>query len=79
VGTLDDGGRTPLGIVEGDGTVAETAFEPGDRLLLYTDGVTEARDPPACSSALTGWWRWWKSVPTWTFRPPRRCVAWRML
>jgi serine phosphatase RsbU (regulator of sigma subunit) len=44
VGTVDGGGRTPLGIVAGEAAVAETSFEPGDRLLLYTDGVTEARD-----------------------------------
>ncbi|MEV0719760.1 PP2C family protein-serine/threonine phosphatase [Asanoa sp. NPDC050611] len=45
VRTLKDGGRTPLGILAGGTTVAETVFEPGDRLLLFTDGVTEARDP----------------------------------
>ncbi|GIF78160.1 PP2C family protein-serine/threonine phosphatase [Asanoa siamensis] len=45
VRTLDGGGRTPLGVLAGDTPVAEAVFEPGDRLLLYTDGVTEARDP----------------------------------
>ncbi|MEV4534276.1 PP2C family protein-serine/threonine phosphatase [Asanoa sp. NPDC049518] len=44
VGTLDGGGRTPLGVLGGPTSLAETSFEPGDRLLLYTDGVTEARD-----------------------------------
>jgi sigma-B regulation protein RsbU (phosphoserine phosphatase) len=45
VRTLEGGGRTPLGVPTDVTTVAETVFEPGDRLLLYTDGVTEARDP----------------------------------
>jgi serine phosphatase RsbU (regulator of sigma subunit) len=27
------------------GTLSEVALEPGDGVLLYTDGVTEARDP----------------------------------
>jgi serine phosphatase RsbU (regulator of sigma subunit) len=38
----------PLGLGGlADGPYAPTAFDfaPGDRLLLYTDGVTEARDP----------------------------------
>ncbi|WP_433505481.1 PP2C family protein-serine/threonine phosphatase [Pseudonocardia halophobica] len=41
--------RPPLGIhASGDsgpgGLVAEEQLQPGDRLLLYTDGITEARD-----------------------------------
>jgi serine phosphatase RsbU (regulator of sigma subunit) len=42
VGELDRGRRMPLGV--GDASaVAEETLEPGDRLLFYTDGVTEAR------------------------------------
>jgi len=36
-------GRMPLGIADPSVEVAEQILEPDDRLLLYTDGVTEAR------------------------------------
>jgi serine phosphatase RsbU (regulator of sigma subunit) len=39
--------RLPLGLGLSDGweaTVGEEQLEPGDRVLLYSDGVTEARD-----------------------------------
>ena len=35
----------PLGLQEGKPVCCETCLEPGDRLLLYTDGITEARSP----------------------------------
>jgi serine/threonine protein phosphatase PrpC len=39
------GGRRPLfGLATGDMAVAEEFLEPGDWLILYTDGITEARD-----------------------------------
>jgi hypothetical protein len=41
---LDRGRRLPLGLDDPRTDVAELALEHGDRLLLYTDGVTEARD-----------------------------------
>nr|WP_221381674.1 PP2C family protein-serine/threonine phosphatase [Actinoplanes polyasparticus] len=40
---LKAGRRLPLGLPDAAAEVAEEAFEPDDRLLLYTDGVTEAR------------------------------------
>lgn len=42
--TLDSVGRTPLGLPD-RARVGYESLEPGDRLLFYTDGITEARDP----------------------------------
>ncbi|OLR93244.1 PP2C family protein-serine/threonine phosphatase [Actinokineospora bangkokensis] len=45
---LEGGGRTPLGMGPPSGpptSTSTTRLEPGDRVLFYTDGVTEARDP----------------------------------
>ena len=44
VKALQYGRRVPLGISGRDVEVAHEHLEPGDRLLLYTDGITEARD-----------------------------------
>jgi sigma-B regulation protein RsbU (phosphoserine phosphatase) len=41
---ITGGARMPLGLDDHDVTLGEHPLEPGDRLLLYTDGVTEARD-----------------------------------
>jgi sigma-B regulation protein RsbU (phosphoserine phosphatase) len=43
---LDEGHGPLLGSFPGVGTVDErTTLDPGDAIVLYTDGVTEARDP----------------------------------
>jgi phosphoserine phosphatase RsbU/P len=44
VRALDGSRRPPLGVRDAGTTVAVERFEPGDRLLFYSDGVTEARD-----------------------------------
>jgi phosphoserine phosphatase RsbU/P len=40
---IPHGRRLPLGLADDDVRVGQESLEPGDRLLLYTDGVTEAR------------------------------------
>ncbi|MEU7901681.1 PP2C family protein-serine/threonine phosphatase [Actinoplanes sp. NPDC049118] len=44
VGELEGGRRTPLGVADPHGRPAEHRLEPGDQVLLFTDGITEARD-----------------------------------
>ncbi|MEV4511174.1 PP2C family protein-serine/threonine phosphatase [Dactylosporangium sp. NPDC049525] len=44
VRSLAGGRRMPLGLDDPQVEVAEEMLERGDRLLLYTDGVTEARE-----------------------------------
>jgi serine phosphatase RsbU (regulator of sigma subunit) len=41
---LPGGRRTPLGIDPPDMQIGEEMLQPGDWLLLYTDGISEARD-----------------------------------
>ncbi len=43
VKALTEGRRILFGLGEGQGTIAEEWLEPGDRIVLYTDGITEGR------------------------------------
>jgi Stage II sporulation protein E (SpoIIE) len=47
VGTLDVAPSPPLGLrlAEGEPAVREESLQPGDMVLLYSDGLTEARRP----------------------------------
>jgi hypothetical protein len=50
---LTQGRRLPLGLADGETVMGETRLEPSDRVLLYTDGVTDPRDrdQPATGAA----------------------------
>jgi serine phosphatase RsbU (regulator of sigma subunit) len=41
---LDQGRRVLFGLGDRQVRIAEESLEPGDRIVFYTDGVTEARD-----------------------------------
>ncbi|WP_433041465.1 PP2C family protein-serine/threonine phosphatase [Dactylosporangium sp. CS-033363] len=43
IGALDAGRRMPLGLDDWNQPAGEAVLERGDRILLYTDGITEAR------------------------------------
>jgi serine phosphatase RsbU (regulator of sigma subunit) len=43
VGEANSEPGTPLGFGSRDDTVLETSLQPGDRLLMFSDGVVEAR------------------------------------
>ena len=50
------GTNLPLGVIEGEIYDQITVpFEPGDILLFYSDGVTEARNQLESSSVRSGW------------------------
>jgi hypothetical protein len=44
VKTLSGGRRAPLGLDATDVAIGEETLQPGDWLVLHTDGITEARD-----------------------------------
>jgi serine phosphatase RsbU (regulator of sigma subunit) len=44
VAELDSGRRMPLGLGDSAPVLSEYPLQEGDRILLYTDGITEARD-----------------------------------
>jgi hypothetical protein len=54
VRSLDGGRRMPLGLDDPQIEVAEETLERDDRLLLYTDGATEARDHSGAAFATEG-------------------------
>ncbi|GAA3118976.1 PP2C family protein-serine/threonine phosphatase [Streptomyces rameus] len=64
---LDSGRSAPplnLGVLVGEPYHVETyAFRPGDQLLLYTDGITETRDPGGRFYPLLQRLRSWRSLP----------------
>ncbi|MEU2227511.1 PP2C family protein-serine/threonine phosphatase [Streptomyces sp. NPDC018347] len=64
---LDRGRSAPplnLGVLAGEPYhVDEYSFRPGDRLLLYTDGITETRDPGGAFYPLLQRLGSWHSLP----------------
>ena len=56
--SLDQASSLPLGIdPEEKYRECLHTFRPGDQIIFYTDGMTEARTRPASSSGRSGWMR----------------------
>ena len=54
-----------LGVLEDNAySQAEMRLQSGDRLVLFTDGITEAEATRDASSATTGWSTWWSRIGT---------------
>ena len=69
---LDEAGGLPLGIMP-DGAYDQVVqqLQPGDQILFYTDGITEARNPEGGCTAPTAWIRSWRIAPS----RPRPCLT----
>ena len=52
-----------LGPFEASWTSVTVDLAPDAMVVVHTDGLTEARDPMAASSAGTGWSRSWSTIP----------------
>lgn len=74
--SLDEVGGLPLGILEGQRYDETTiTLEHGDLLLLYTDGITEARSPLAVDKSLFGTGRLDKILVECVASRPDDCIG----
>jgi sigma-B regulation protein RsbU (phosphoserine phosphatase) len=73
--SLDEAGGLPLGLVSGPEYEATSVpLEPGDLLLLYTDGITEAM-PDRSSGEIFGTTRLDQTLLACGAASPKDCLA----
>jgi Serine phosphatase RsbU, regulator of sigma subunit len=64
----------PFGLGDGAPKPRVAELEPDDAVLLYTDGVTEARTADGERSGWTGWSTCWSGKPPAAGRPKNCCA-----